>query len=339
MSFFQNLFAGCGSLVGDEDGCTCARRESHQELQFDHRGSIGSQGTYIPPDEVNKNTRATIMPEDEVASTKDDDESRGDDKAVNDDEQPRLPTLALAPPVAVERTLLSEQNLADHAQREQSQVITFEEDDATTYTQTRGPSVASSQALGNMLLEAEETTTETIKLDFDLSKGKLGLEITAMKHSVHVWKIQEPAEKLINIHNLANPAQKIQIGDQIVSVNNETKPKSIGMALKEAFRGGKVATICFRKRLREFTVCLNEQIPAPKLGVVCNISREPKVHIQSVKKGLIHSWSEKHPLRCVCMGDEVVEANGLIGDEIVKKLQSWVKTHDENLYLIIRARD
>jgi len=246
--------------------------------------------------------------------------------------------LALAPPVAVEQAILSEQNVG-RFEREQSQVVAFEEDDTTTFTGTRGHSVASSQALGNMLLEAEEANTETIKLDFDLSKGKLGLEITAMKKSVHVWKIQEPAEKLINIHNTNNPSQKIEVGDQIVSVNNECKVRSVGVALKEAFRGGKVATIVFRKRLREFTVCLKAQSSKPKLGIVCNISREPKVLLQSVKRGLIHQWSEDHPLRCVCLGDEVVEANGVTGAEIVSKMTSWVETHDEDLYLIIRARN
>jgi len=325
----------------------CSKRVSTQEIYVEPRGSmgslysLGSQGTYMPPEDMTHDYRATIMPEDgrDTASTRDD--SGAEDIArrqEKDEKDIRLPTLAMiSPPVSGVESLLTERTLAEH--EHMSQTFEFADDDQTTYTGMRGTSIASSQALGNMLFDAEERSTETIILDFDLSKGKLGIDITALSKSVHVWNIQPAADKLVNLYNAEHPHKPIQIGDQIVSCNGETKPKSIGMALKEAYRGRKVVNVGIRKRMRQFTVCLNEQIPPPKLGIVCKVSSEPKVYCQGVKKGLIHSWSAKHPLRCVCPGDEILEVNGCTGDEIVKSLLMWEKTHDDPLYMIIKAKD
>jgi len=296
----------------------------------------------MSPEDMTKgaNYRPTITPEEEreTASTRDDSGAEDISKRQENDEDVRLPLLAMvSPPISGPGSTLTEHSLAEH--ENMSQTFEFAEDEATTFTGLRGPSIASSQALGNMLLEAEEKSTDTIILDFDLSKGKLGIDITALSKSVHVWNIQPAPDKLVNLYNKENPHNPIQIGDQIVSCNGETMPKSIGMALKEAYRGRKVVTVGIRKRMREFTVTLPEQIPPPKLGIVCKVSSEPKVYCQGVKKGLVHAWSAKHPLRCVCPGDEILEVNGCTGDKIVKSLLMWEKTHDDPLCMIIKARD
>jgi len=319
-------FMNCGQVeFTEEDGCTCVKRPSVNELKFEPRDSYGSYDA----DGKSMDMRPTIMDsgarEDEMESTRDgaSDDGRKKGTVCSPNEQPR-------DTLATHQAVLSEQNLKEY----DSQVLEFEDDDRTSVP-NRGVSIVSSQCLGSML-EAEEKNCETFPVELDLSKGKLGLEITAMRNSVHVWKIQENPMVLVNAHNKANPSKQIQVGDQIVSVNGETKPKQIAVVLKDAYKAKKTASLVIRKRMRNFTVCLQEMAAAPKLGFICKL-KGPSVCIQNVKKGLIHSWSEKHPQRCVCVGDEIVEVNGEKGEKIAEKLTEWVHKHDENLYLSIQA--
>eukprot|EP00397_Hematodinium_sp_SG-2012_P053916 GEMP01064676.1.p1 GENE.GEMP01064676.1~~GEMP01064676.1.p1 ORF type:complete len:342 (+),score=63.78 GEMP01064676.1:210-1235(+) len=167
-------------------------------------------------------------------------------------------------------------------------------------------------------------------ISFDMSLGKLGLDVGRFRDFLLIVEIKPNC--LVEEFNIKEAILHdvqygiVEVGDQILSVNGEKKPRNMLLQLNRAAQEkGKVA-IRVRKRKKRFTV----EIRPPrrkkgllKLGIQCEVASDT-VKIISMKKGLITDWCQDHATSNVCVGDWIQEVNGCVGAEIITAMEDWI---------------
>lgn len=192
--------------------------------------------------------------------------------------------------------------------------------------------------LHKVVVLTEEEKAKAEAFTFDMSLGPLGVDVAHSRESLLVWQVKKNGQ--IDTWNKKHYGtdMTIGVGDQVLSVNEQTasdqrKPKFLSALLRDLHRSGQEATLTVLKRAPEFKIELSKQTTAPRLGIDCLISRDGRVLVQKVRNGLLAQWSRRDPRKCVCIGDEIEEADGVRGEDIVVALNAWVKDFGRPLHL------
>eukprot|EP00397_Hematodinium_sp_SG-2012_P042725 GEMP01047320.1.p1 GENE.GEMP01047320.1~~GEMP01047320.1.p1 ORF type:complete len:242 (+),score=53.35 GEMP01047320.1:100-825(+) len=188
---------------------------------------------------------------------------------------------------------------------------------------------------------------------FDMAKGKLGVDVGYSRDFLYIMSFkqidavsedrQKSLMRLYNERHRTGDYTPIQVGDLIVQVNNENRPAQMAADLRYALEEGAKISMVIRKRRRHFTILIapKQDKDSPfKLGITCAMRRN-KVIVQKVKKGIVpdlgFSLEER---KCVCIGDEIAEANGASNAAALAVLNTWVQNpENERLALVIIAPD
>jgi len=173
-------------------------------------------------------------------------------------------------------------------------------------------------SLGKVEADYENTHQFTVVLKKQSDSDPLGLDVRVLKKKQVIEVVKVKEEGLIVRWNaeVSNPLDRVRAGDCIREINGT---QGVTQAMLGIVATQLALKLVIVRRHIEVTLTKGS---SDELGVTVEPSLDSIAitHIQDT--GLVRQWNEDHPQKAVQVGDSIVSANGVGGDQMLEVLKS-----------------